>query len=217
METVQPKVSRRRSLWIAAGVAWVAAVVAGFAFLADYDNRPGAPARAPERWPGESAVILDAARPTLVMLAHPRCTCTRASLTELAELLARAKERPRTYVVFVKPGGTGVDWEHTDLWRTAAAMPDVTVLRDDAGVEAKRFGAETSGQVLLYAPNGTLVFSGGATGARAHPGDNLGRASIVALLNHERTIETTTPVFGCSLFGALDPDREATPHDDDHK
>jgi len=149
------------------------------------------------------------------MLAHPRCTCTRASLAELAELLARAKERPRTYVVFVKPGGTGVDWEHTDLWRTAAALPGVTVLRDDAGVEARRFGAATSGQVLLYAPDGRLLFSGGATGARAHPGDNLGRASIVALLNHDAALERTTPVFGCPLFGPLDPDRET--HDDDHK
>jgi hypothetical protein len=97
-------------------------------------------------------------------------------------------------------------------------LPDVTVLRDDAGVEARRFGAETSGQVLLYGADGRLMFSGGATGARAHPGDNLGRASIVALLNHAATLETTTPVFGCPLFGALNPDRQATtPHDDEHK
>ena len=56
-------------------------------------------------------------RPTLVMLAHPRCTCTRASVGELAELMARAPRRPKAYVVFIKPGRSAPGgWERTDLW-----------------------------------------------------------------------------------------------------
>ena len=58
--------------------------------------------------------MLDPARPTLVMLAHPRCTCTRASLAELAELMARVTQRPKAYVVFIKPGGVAEQWERTE-------------------------------------------------------------------------------------------------------
>ncbi len=57
------------------------------------------------------------------------------------------------------------------------------MLRDDDGAEAKRFGAETSGQTLLYDERGTLAFSGGITGSRGHAGDNAGRASLLALIN----------------------------------
>ena len=100
------------------------------------------------------------------MLVHPQCTCSRASLAELAELLARARPRPRTFVLFIKPAGFADGWEHTDLWQTASGLPDVTVIRDDEGREAARFGAATSGQTFLYDARGTLLFSGGITAAR---------------------------------------------------
>ena len=38
-------------------------------------------------------------QPTLVLLAHPQCSCTRASLDELGEALARTRIRPTTYVL----------------------------------------------------------------------------------------------------------------------
>ena len=60
----------------------------------------------------------------------------------------------------------------------------------------------TSGQTLLYDEDGRLAFSGGITGARAHAGDNLGRQSLVALLNREPAKRSATNVFGCPLFNA---------------
>ena len=134
------------------------------------------------------------------MVAHPRCSCTRASLGEFAEVIARARTPPKTYVLFIVPKGFANGWETTDLWRQAAALPNVTVVRDDDGREARHFGAATSGQSLLYDGRGRLVFSGGVTGARAHPGDNLGRQALVALLNREAPARTGTNVFGCPLF-----------------
>jgi hypothetical protein len=187
-------------VWTAIGVLWLAGVVAGLAMLAGYDNRPGVAAASSATWPAGSRLVRDPARPTLVMLAHPRCTCTRASVGELAELIARVRQRPRTYVVFIKPGGVAGDWEQTELWQSAARIPDVTVVRDDDGLEAKRFGAQTSGQTVLYGPDGGLLFSGGTTGSRGHPGDNAGRASLVALLNRVGPHRAATPVFGCPLF-----------------
>ncbi len=199
---------RRRSpiAWVTLAVLWLGAVAVGLATLAAYDNSPGLAASAPPRWPAASRMTRDAGRPTLVMLAHPRCSCTRASVGELAELIARTPRRPRTYVVFVKPGRTAATagWERTDLWERAAQIPDVTVLRDDDGREAALFGAETSGQTFLYAPDGALLFTGGTTAARGHPGDNAGRATLLALLKDERPGRRATPVFGCSLFAAGD-------------
>jgi hypothetical protein len=195
---------RRRALWGSVGVLWLGAVVGGLGLLAAYDRAPGVAAQAREEWPAGTGLVRDARRPTLVMIAHPRCTCTRASVGELAELMARAPEKPRAYVVFIRPGGTPGEWEQTDLWRSAERIPGVTVVRDDRGVEAERFGAETSGQTFLYGSDGRLLYSGGTTGSRAHPGDNAGRAAILALLKHETPSLKTWSVFGCSLFAEAD-------------
>jgi CheY-like chemotaxis protein len=61
-----------------------------------------------------------------------------------------------------------------------------------------------SGQTLLYDEDGRLGFSGGVTGARAHPGDNAGRQSLVALLNREVAGRRGTNVFGCALLILMD-------------
>ena len=200
----------QRSLWIGAGLVWMGAVVYGLGALMQYDNSPGDAAQAPAEWPHDSAIVRNAQGPTLVMLAHPRCDCTRASVGELAELLARVPNRPRTYVVFIKPSAGGRDWEQTALWRRAAAIPGVIVLRDDEGKEARAFGVRTSGQVLLYDPAGRLQYSGGTTGGRGKAGDNFGRASIIQILTG-MPAQTNRPVFGCPLFSPAD-ERSAPPH-----
>ena len=105
-------------------------------------------------------------------------------------------------VVFVKPAGFDEAWEQSDLWRSAMAIPGVTVTEDENGVEARRFGSETSGQVELYSATGALLFSGGITGSRGHSGDNDGRTAILSLLTTGRAAKTETPVFGCPLHNA---------------
>jgi hypothetical protein len=191
--------STRPWVWIATGL-WLTGAAAGLAVLWVYDNAPGEGAKAPATWPARTSLTRSHDQPTLVLLAHPQCSCTRASLAELAEALARATVRPKTYVLFLKPDGFSEDWVKSDLWRTAAALPDVTVVLDDNGNEAKLFGASTSGQTLLYDEGGSLLFAGGITGARAHQGDNDGRRAIVALLNHGPSAPAATNVFGCRLF-----------------
>jgi hypothetical protein len=194
---------RSRLVWAFAAL-WIIAVVAGLTVLWAWENTPGAAGDAPAQWPAASGLSRAADAPTLVLFAHPQCSCTRASLGEFAEILARATTRPRTYVVFLKPAGFGVDWEKTDLWRAATNLPGVIVLRDDEGLEATRFGVITSGQTMLYDQSGALIFSGGITGARGHAGDNAGRASLVSLLNQGKTDLSSTSVFGCPLFAFLD-------------
>jgi hypothetical protein len=190
---------RPRGWFYAAAAVWLAAAGASLAVLAAYDFRSGAAATAPSDWPADTRLARSSDGPTLLMLAHPKCSCTVASLDELAEVLTRASTRPKTYVVFLKPEGFEAGWEQTALWQRAAALPGVTPVRDDSGLEARRFGAETSGQTLLYDARGHLIFSGGITASRGHAGDNDGRAGLLALLDRTRQAFPSTPVFGCPL------------------
>lgn len=121
--------------------AWFASVGTGITLVTRYKGTPGAQAAAPDRWPADTAVRRATDRPTLVMLAHPRCPCTRASIGELAELMERVGDRLSAKVLFVAPEGVDQAWTHTDLWRSAAAIPGVELIRDDRGAEAHRFGA----------------------------------------------------------------------------
>jgi hypothetical protein len=192
-----------KNLWVAAvATVWLACAVAGLYVLWTYDNQPGAAATASDQWPAASRLVASTDRATLVFVAHPQCTCTRASLGELAEALARSTSKPKTYVVFVKPSSMPEGWEKSDLWETASRLPNTTIVRDDDGREAEIFGAATSGQTFVYDATGALQFSGGITASRAHAGDNAGRSSVVALLNHLQSDRATTNGYGCSLFAA---------------
>jgi hypothetical protein len=192
-----------KRFWVPAVAAvWLGCAVLGLYVLWSYDNRPGTAATASADWPASSHLIAATDRSTIVFVAHPQCTCTRASLGELAEALARTTTKPKTYVVFIKPSSMPDGWEKSDLWQTASQLPNATIIRDDEGRESEIFGAATSGQTFVYDAAGKLQFSGGITGSRAHAGDNEGRSSVVALLNHLDRQRPTTNVFGCSLFGS---------------
>ena len=202
-----PKHARQpgRRIWLSVVLLiWLSSVVSGLYVLWAYENRPGTGATAPGSWPAQTALAPASDRPTLLFVAHPQCPCTRASIEELAEILARASNHPKTYVLFLRPEVFEAGWEQTDLWRSAAALPDVTVLRDDDGAEARRFGVETSGQTLLYDNHGALIFSGGITGSRGHAGENAGELALVALLTNGHADRRASNVFGCPLFASAD-------------
>lgn len=206
--------TRGRLLWSVLAMLWLCATGAGLAWLMAYDNTPGLSADAPASWPSDTTLRRDTAGETLVMLAHPRCDCTRASLGELAELLARAKRPPRTFIVFIRPGGVDAEWEKTPAWEEANDIPGATVIRDNNGAETQRFGGYTSGQTLLFDRNGRLIFSGGITAARGKSGDNAGRDAILALLEKPDAKGLNTRVFGCALFsGSIPPG--GSPRNDD--
>lgn len=189
------------------GVGWIAVVAVGLRILLKYESTPGRIGLVGGSWPATSS-IQPGANPTLVMLAHPHCPCTRASIGELAQIMADTQGKLDAYVLFTKPKGAGADWDDTELRRSAAAIPGVTVLTDADGSEARRFGAETSGHTLLFAPTGALVFSGGITASRGHAGRNGGETAIIAAVNKKRSDRARAPVFGCSLISR--PGEEAS-------
>lgn len=179
---------------------WAAAVAFGVSRMLAYETSPGIAASAPSRWPADSRISLSSDRATLIMVVHPRCPCTRASMGELAKLMASVQGRVTVYVLFVKPAGMIENWEKTDLWREAEEIPDVMALCDEGGIEASRFRAETSGQVILYDARGRLLFQGGITAGRGRAGDNEGADAICSLLTGGEADKATSPVFGCSVF-----------------
>ncbi len=173
----------------------------GISLLMRYDARPGISGRAPARWPdGTSIREASHDKLTLVMMAHPRCPCTRASLSELELIMARCRRRLEARVVFVTPPGTACEWAQTASWRKAASIPGLEVSVDAGGAEARRFHAFTSGQVFLYDQRGVLAFSGGITPSRGHVGGNAGQDAIVALARAQAPPTHATLAYGCSLF-----------------
>jgi hypothetical protein len=190
----------QRVIQISFCALWLVAACAGFAFVSRYQASPGSTGATPSQWPQQSAVILDHERPTLLMFAHPKCPCTRASLEELNRLLARSNGRIAAHVVLLQPSTEDAKWSETGLRETAAAIPGVTVHPDRDGQLAQAFGAKTSGFVTLFDSHGQLLFKGGITNSRGHAGDNPGADSIVSFLDGTRTNLSQTPVYGCGLF-----------------
>lgn len=181
------------------GLAWAGTAVFGGHALLKYENSPGKVGSISSTWPANSAIRLAPDRPTLVMLAHPQCPCSRASIDELAQVMAQVQGKVSAYVLFYVPRQSEVEWENSDTRRSAGKIPGVTVLSDIDGAEATRFGAETSGHTFLFDANGRLLFNGGITGSRGHAGDNAGQSAIVSLVNDRVSARANTFVFGCSI------------------
>src|SRR5579859_967899 len=151
---------------------WLLAAGGGIVVISNYQNRQGPVGSTPEQWPAVRQISLNHDHDTLLMFAHPQCPCTRASVEELNRLLAQVHDQVTARVLFFEPGKYSPAWAKTDLWRSASAIPGVTVLEDIDGLQANLFGAETSGCVLLFDTHGRLLFKGGITGSRGHAGDN---------------------------------------------
>jgi hypothetical protein len=207
------RLSRDSKIVLVLSLLWLIAIGVGLSLVWDYDNRPGKRAAAYTHWPIASHISRQQGKPALVMLVHPRCPCSRASIGELARLMADRVGQVSATVVFIRPHEMAADWEKTDVWRSAAIIPGVDVTADVDGIEARRFGAQTSGQTMLYGADGALLFSGGITAARGHWGDNDGVRIIASLLEKGGVAKKETEVFGCPLFEeALDDISEDACH-----
>jgi hypothetical protein len=179
---------------------WLALLLCGFYALIDYDLRPTASGHPDPTWPARASIARAPQGWTLVVFLHPRCACSQATVSELSRVLDQAQATVTTFVYFVKPPGAPADWERGGLRQTVSAIPGVRVLVDPDGLEAARFGAESSGQALLYGADGRLAFTGGLTAARGHYGVNPASDRLIAIINHSGpAAATSADVFGCPL------------------
>lgn len=183
---------------------WLLLVAAGFGVIIRHQTTVGTTGAVPKEWPVSTDIPRATNCPSLIMFAHPRCPCTRASLEELNRILAHLRNRVAVHVVFFQPSSAGTDWLHSGSWKTAASLPGVCVAADVDGKNARLFGAQTSGHVLLYDRNGKLIFDGGITGSRGHSGANPGASAVCTLLAGEPFSTSNTKVYGCSLLTPCD-------------
>lgn len=181
---------------------WAVGVVASMVALWKYKMKPGVAVTAsPATWPADVPIARTPGRATLVMLAHPKCPCTKASMTELAVLMARVGRSTDAHVLFVLPVGAEDGFEKSETWAQAAAIPGVHVLTDAKGAVASRFGATVSGHTVAYDAAGQLVYSGGITPSRGHAGENEYRWQIAARIEKAtKQPAANGPTYGCELF-----------------
>jgi hypothetical protein len=135
----------------------------------------------------------------IAVFAHPRCSCSEATLEQLARIKTHA-DNLDIRIFFITPLGQPETWAKTRLREQALRIPGAHVLDDPGGVIAMQYGAKTSGQILLFDGDGHLAFEGGITAFRGHYGDNDGSDAIAAVLRRWTPRHRTTPVFGCALL-----------------
>ncbi len=83
-------ISRDTVYSLAAGI-WLTLIAIGLGFLMRYANAPGDRGNPLIAWPVDSVVTRSKTRPTLLVFAHPKCPCTRATIDELAWVLRDAR------------------------------------------------------------------------------------------------------------------------------
>lgn len=112
-----------RPLVLTGLAVWAIASGGGFLWLLSSSATPG-PTRVPEpTWPQDSRIVPDSARANLVLLVHPHCPCSQASIAELSEIMACCNGLVAAHVLFLKPSQMPDGWEVTDLWHRAASIP----------------------------------------------------------------------------------------------
>ena len=120
-------------------------------------------------------------------------------MRELNRLLARYPGRLAAHVLLIGRSEFPESWNLTAVRENASAIPGATVQADRDGGEARRFGAEKAGYVVLYSPRGELLFKGGLTARRGQAGGNTGADAVSALLAGHSAGPAQAPVYGCSF------------------
>lgn len=179
-------------------VLWLAVVTTGFGSLMRYKSLPGEVSASPRFWPETTLLRRDSSRSTLLMIAHPKCPCTYATLREIEWIQSKAGRPVDVQIVFALPPGADESWRDTDVVRLASSYKNMSVQFDESGKTVENFDANTSGQVFLYDTQGKLQFSGGVTPMRGHEGDCPGKANLLAAIQGKMHA-MYAPAFGCPL------------------
>ena len=197
--------------WRVAVFGWVVGAAVGIFALSDYSATQGMPARADSTWPDPPGIDFPEHGGCVLMFAHPRCPCTRASLAELDNLM-RDLESKATVVFWQPPAGSS-EWCDSDLIQFARRSTRLQVFLDEGGQVTSLFGGRTSGTCLVFDRTGTLRFNGGVTAGRGHRGKTAAHQQIAAILRKDDSSvgpssQQSFPVFGCAIQPWKDDDAE---------
>jgi hypothetical protein len=90
-------------------------------------------------------------------------------------------------------------------------LPGAKVIVDENEEITRKFGAETSGFVMLYDAEGKLRFHGGITSSRGHEGDSAGKNAIYKIVMERPNDLDSSPVYGCPLHKKDCPGEQMDP------
>jgi len=171
-----------------------------------YESEPGPAQNAPANWPADSALGGFSGRHTVLVFLHPFCTCSEATLSELDRFLTwnaapAANGELDVTVVISLAGKLDPSDRESAIVKRVQSTKQAKVFFDHGGVETRRFGAETSGFVAAYGPDGRLQFAGGITGGRGVTGENSSLRALQSAIWNRQPASFARLVFGCSLLG----------------
>jgi hypothetical protein len=195
------------SALVLAALIWAGTVGAMFQTVRRFETTPGRAAAAHASWPVKSHITPARGRWTLVMLIHPQCGCSRASIQELERIVEMSNPSLQTYMLVYRPADFRSGWEKTETFEAATRVQRACVVIDTDGHEARLFGGFTSGQTFLYDSEGALRFSGGITSLRGHAGINRGSMDVVDIVN-AKVKQGTHPVFGCAIVTTTESEQK---------
>jgi hypothetical protein len=180
-------------------LAWGSTVAAGMWMLSAYEFTPGATKTAQVQWPSDSKLARSTTRPTLLIFVHPQCPCSRASAAELSRTMARQAERVSVVAVVYTTAVADEHWLESATMDQLRSIPGITLIEDKNALEARRFNAITSGELLLYDRSGALRYHGGITASRSHEGANAAQDALEARIENPSLPLVSLPTFGCAI------------------
>ena len=128
-------------------IAWSVLVLLGYGCMVFYSTAPAKSAISLGAFPLESGLAKGRGL-TLITFLHPRCPCSKASVSELQELLAQSRfpSNLTVYAVVSQPPGCAAEFTKGDILDSLSSIKNVHLVVDKNDLESQRFGAKTSGQ-----------------------------------------------------------------------
>ena len=191
---------------------WVCpiAFVFGSWVLTDYSYRPGAVgslvtdlSTVEEFAELNCDIELGSKATTLILFYHPHCPCTKATVDNLRQTVARYSKQTRVVAFGFCPDEKPDTWISSPL-TSALRRLKANIFADKDGEFCSRFGITTSGHVLAYGDDGRLLFSGGITSGRGHEGLCPATRDLNLRTSGRSSERVDWPVFGCPIIKSED-------------
>lgn len=136
----------------------------------------------------------------LLIFAHPKCPCTRATINNLELALRTANHRLEIVPVIFRPIHGDATWLQTESTERLSLVAQRPLVDDVDSQLARQFGVRVSGHCLLYDGDGKLRFSGGITASRGHEGRCRPLSALTKALEGHPIAQTKWPVYGCQMY-----------------
>lgn len=168
-------------------MGWALGVGGSLAVAMRYETTAGA-AGSPQRLVSHGREV--------VMVVHPECPCTGASVRALRKLLESASVPVKARLRIVAYGSSRGDIAKE---KYAMALPNAEAAWISAEEAKTKYGALTSGHVVAFL-NGNPVFHGGLTSGRGVESVSESQLRLRDFLAG-KAVDAVRPVFGCALNG----------------